>query len=185
MATKINYEDVKKILMNTSIVKRTAMNYRDSVMEKIDRLAENEPKPPYHFIFAFEDKNDMEEFIKKNKKWFTPWSETSINEYRDNITKEKIKHMRAGFYYDEERCPNECYSYIHDYSINKMFINDKVIGIDIHLLHVFMSSTYINNLSMKNGSFKKVKAYEINRKTNKKESAGWWYKAIRIYNKEA
>lgn len=171
MDTKINYEDVKKILMNTSIIKRSAENYRDSVLKKINKLAENESKPPYHFLFAFEDKNDMEKFIKKNKKWFTPWSETTIKEYGG-----RINHMRFGYYYDEE--------HNSDYSFCKTFINDKIIGVNIHILHVYMSSTYINNLSMDTGSFEKTKAYRINRKTNKKESAGWLYKAIRVYNKE-
>lgn len=173
MAKRINYEDVKKILMNTSIIKRSAENYRDSVLEKINRLANDEPKPPYHFMFAFEDKNDMEKFIKRNRVWFTPWSETTIKEYGG-----RINHMRFGYYYDEEHNGG-------DYSFCKIFINDKIIGTNIYILHVYMSPTYINNLSMDTGSFEKTKAYTINRKTNKKESAGWLYKAIRIYNKEA
>ena len=178
MATKINYEDVKKILMNTNTIKRSAENYRDSVLEKINRLAENKPKPPYHFLFAFEDKNDMEKFIKRNRAWFTPWSETTIKEYGG-----KINHMRFGYYYDEEHCHN--IDYFSDRSINKIFINDKIIGVNIYVLHVYMSSTYINNLSMDTGSFEKTRAYKINRKTNKKESASWLYKAIYVYNKEA
>ena len=178
MATKINYEDVKKILMNTNITKRSAENYRDSVLEKINRLAKNEPKPPYHFLFAFEDKNDMEKFIKRNRIWFTPWSETTIKEYGG-----KINHMRFGYYYDDEHYFHNDYTQYR--SINKVFINDKIIGVNIHILHVYMSPTYINNLSMDTGSFEKTKAYIINRKTNKKESASWLYKSIRIYKKEA
>ena len=178
MATKINYEDVKKILMNTNIIKRSAENYRDSVLEKINRLANDEPKPPYHFMFAFEDKNDMEKFIKRNRVWFTPWSETTIKEYGG-----RINHMRFGYYYDEEENQDDI-DYIYRRSLNKIFINDKIIGVNIHILHVYMSSTYINNLSMDTGSFEKTKAYTINRKTNKKESAGWLYKGIRVYKKE-
>ena len=191
---KIDYDKVKQILMDTHFrPNKSTVEYRDKVLKELEVLAGEEPRPPYQIIFAFEDKEDMEDFVYRNKKLFHPWSENIVNTIA--LSEEMADHMRLGYYYDYEtygyHLGAPCYyqglavqytpginSYEERSKLWDYQINGKTIGIDIHLVHVLMSYSYLPMIKMP-GTFEKGTVY----KDGKKYS--YSYRNVRVYKKEA